>query len=245
MHGSTFIVPEDWIIKINTNFYDMIQSGSQWHAGCLNQCWQLCVRRSEIYEAMKFGNTEVEVHMAWPEGRRNSLDRAFENISNWRESMVGIKFLTIIIAIGFLSTACVSDGQNTQRGAVLGGILGAVAGQAIGHNTAGTLIGAGAGALTGALIGNTHDQQVMEWRMQNRHPGYGYDTYYGPESPYSPDRPYAALPPREGSRDSWYGHDPEPPAGHWVDVPGQWVNGKWVPSHKIWVPVNPGSPYRR
>lgn len=168
--------------------------------------------------------------------------------------MAGIKFLTIIIAIGFLATACVSDGQNTQRGAVLGGILGAVAGQAIGHNTAGTLIGAGAGALTGAMIGNTHDQQAMERRIQGRYPSYSekpYDTYYGPESPYShdrpyaPEKPYAALPPREGSHDSQYWQDPGPPAGHWVDVPGQWVNGKWVPSHKIWVPVNPGSPYRR
>ena len=146
--------------------------------------------------------------------------------------MRGIKFLTIMIAIGFLATACVSDGQNTQRGAVLGGILGAVAGQAIGHNTAGTLIGAGAGALTGAVIGNTHDQQVME---RGRYPGY-------PERPYTTERPYAALPPNEGYRGSQH---PEPPAGHWVDVPGQWVNGKWVPSHKVWVPVNPGSPYRR
>jgi uncharacterized membrane protein YeaQ/YmgE (transglycosylase-associated protein family) len=168
--------------------------------------------------------------------------------------MKSIQFLTIIVIIGFLASACVSDGQNTQRGAVLGGILGAVAGQAIGHNTTGTLIGAGAGALTGALIGNTHDQQVMEWRMQGRYPGYPerpYDTYYGPESSYSPDRPYAtekpyaALPPQEGYRDSPQGQYPEPPPGHWVDVPGQWVNGKWVPSHKVWVPVNPGSAYRR
>jgi hypothetical protein len=168
-------------------------------------------------------------------------------------TMRSLKFLTMIAAIAFLATACVSDGQNTQRGAVLGGILGAVAGQAIGHNTAGTLIGAGAGALTGAVIGNTHDQQVMEWRMQDRYPDYPerpYGTYYGPESPYGPqtpyatEKPYAALPP-EGYRSSPQGHYPEPPAGHWVNVPGQWANGKWVPSHKIWVPVNPGNPYRR
>jgi hypothetical protein len=29
------------------------------------------------------------------------------------------------------------------------------------------------------------------------------------------------------------------PPGQWVDVPGQWIGGKWVPSHKVWVPVNP------
>lgn len=29
------------------------------------------------------------------------------------------------------------------------------------------------------------------------------------------------------------------PPGQWVTVAGQWVNGKWVPAHKVWVPVNP------
>ncbi len=31
----------------------------------------------------------------------------------------------------------------------------------------------------------------------------------------------------------------EAPPGQWVTVKGQWVNGQWVPAHKIWVPVNP------
>lgn len=30
----------------------------------------------------------------------------------------------------------------------------------------------------------------------------------------------------------------EPP-GEWVSVPGRWVNGRWVPAHNVWVPVNP------
>ena len=29
------------------------------------------------------------------------------------------------------------------------------------------------------------------------------------------------------------------PAGKWVTVPGQWVDGRWVPSHRVWIPVNP------
>src|SRR5512145_1059560 len=29
------------------------------------------------------------------------------------------------------------------------------------------------------------------------------------------------------------------PPGQWVTVAGQWVNGKWVPAHSMWVPVNP------
>lgn len=31
----------------------------------------------------------------------------------------------------------------------------------------------------------------------------------------------------------------ENPPGKWVTVPGQWVDGKWVPSHRAWVAVNP------
>lgn len=27
--------------------------------------------------------------------------------------------------------------------------------------------------------------------------------------------------------------------GYWAEVPGQWVGGQWVPSHKVWVPANP------
>jgi hypothetical protein len=146
--------------------------------------------------------------------------------------MRSTKVLIIVIAIGFLGTACVSDGQNTGRGAVLGGILGAVAGQAIGHNTTGTLIGAGAGALTGAIMGNTYDQQEMARKVDSRYPTYQ-------------DRPYASAPPPESYQGSQQGRYPDPPPGQWVDVPGQWINGKWVPSHKVWVPVNPGGSYSR
>lgn len=34
-------------------------------------------------------------------------------------------------------------------------------------------------------------------------------------------------------------YDNETPPGQWVTVAGQWVNGKWVPAHNVWVPVNP------
>jgi hypothetical protein len=29
------------------------------------------------------------------------------------------------------------------------------------------------------------------------------------------------------------------PAGEWVIVPGRWLNGRWIPSHRVWVPVDP------
>jgi hypothetical protein len=31
----------------------------------------------------------------------------------------------------------------------------------------------------------------------------------------------------------------ESPPGQWVVVPGRWVDGKWIPSHRAWVAVNP------
>jgi hypothetical protein len=31
----------------------------------------------------------------------------------------------------------------------------------------------------------------------------------------------------------------EQPPGEWVSVPGRWVEGRWVPAHNVWVPVNP------
>ena len=46
------------------------------------------------------------------------------------------------------------------------------------------------------------------------------------QQPQSP--PYAAPSPPQGA-----------PAGEWVEVPGQWVGGTWVPPHKAWVSANP------
>jgi hypothetical protein len=34
-------------------------------------------------------------------------------------------------------------------------------------------------------------------------------------------------------------YDNNNPPGQWVTVAGQWVSGKWVPAHNVWVPVNP------
>ena len=35
-----------------------------------------------------------------------------------------------------------------------------------------------------------------------------------------------------------YPNQQQPP-GRWMTVPGQWIGGRWVPSHQVWVPVNP------
>jgi len=33
--------------------------------------------------------------------------------------------------------------------------------------------------------------------------------------------------------------DYEAPPGEWVVVPGRWIDGRWVPSHRVWVPADP------
>ncbi len=119
----------------------------------------------------------------------------------------------LLLAASVFTVSCASPGYNTQKGAVLGGAAGALIGQAIGHNTAGTLIGAASGMLVGSIIGNARDQD--EWNA----------------------RAAAAAPaPREYAAS---GPAAEAPPGEWRQVPGQWVNGRWVPSHRVWVPVNP------
>jgi len=47
----------------------------------------------------------------------------------------------------------------------------------------------------------------------------------------------ADLPEGTSTEGQTYGQ--ENPPGQWVEVPGQWIEGKWVPSHKVWVPQNP------
>ncbi len=58
-------------------------------------------------------------------------------------------------------------------------------------------------------------------------------AYPPPVYVYPPNRAYAYPDPA-------YAPPPaQSPPGEWVVVPGQWVDGKWVPSHRAWVPVNP------
>lgn len=108
---------------------------------------------------------------------------------------------------------CASQGYNTQKGAAIGAGVGALAGQALGRDTASTLIGAGVGALVGGLGGNAVDQHV------SKQAGPGGQGTGG----------VAVASPGAG----------QDPPGRWVEVPGSWQGGKWVPAHTVWVPVNP------
>jgi uncharacterized membrane protein YebE (DUF533 family) len=127
--------------------------------------------------------------------------------------MKNILLLALVVATAFTAYSCASEGYNTQKGAAIGAIGGALAGQAIGRNTAGTLIGAAGGALVGAVTGNAVDQGRQQ-RLETAQPAPVYT---------------APVPPPAS----------EAPPGQWVTVPGQWQGGKWVPAHRVWVPVNP------
>ncbi len=128
--------------------------------------------------------------------------------------MKGVWYIMPVFFLVFACFACSSTGYNTQKGAAIGGVIGAIAGQTIGGNTGATLIGTAGGALAGAIAGNAVDQVETRERLGNME--------------QSQRMAYTALP---TSMDS--------PPGRWVDVSGQWVNGRWVHSHKVWIPVNP------
>ncbi len=118
----------------------------------------------------------------------------------------------LVILMVFSVFACATDqGYNTQKGAAIGAVGGALAGQAIGGHTGSTLVGAAVGALVGAIAGNAVDQNEAQKR-----------AYAAPPPVAAPERGYSDAPP-----------------GQWIEVPGQWVGGKWVPAHRAWVPVNP------
>jgi len=84
-----------------------------------------------------------------------------------------------------------------------------------GYNTQkGAAIGTGLGALAGGIVGNAADQDVTNQKIE------------------AAQRSKAAYAAPQGS-------ESKNPPGEWIEVPGQWIGGKWVPAHKAWVPVNP------
>jgi hypothetical protein len=121
------------------------------------------------------------------------------------------KSALVLLVIGTLLWTTGCAGYRTQGGAAIGAATGALAGQAIGHNTESTLIGAALGGVTGAVVGNAMDTYDQQRYGQYNRPQLGHSSY------------------NTGTG-----------AGQWVTIPGQWVNGQWVPEHQVWVPVNDG-----
>lgn len=122
--------------------------------------------------------------------------------------------------------------QNLTAGAVVGTLVGAGLGAAIGSATgdagAGAAIGAGAGLLTGTSMA-TNPAYASEWQLQRQ-----YDIAYQ-QCMYAKGNQIPGVVPRRTQA-----YPPPPPSGtgsgSWVTVPGQYVNGKWVPEHKVLVP---------
>lgn len=122
--------------------------------------------------------------------------------------------------------------QNLTAGAVVGTLVGAGLGAAIGSTTgdagAGAAIGAGAGLLGGTSMA-TNPAYASEWQLQRQ-----YDIAYQ-QCMYAKGN---QIPGVVSRRTKAY---PAPPpsatgSGSWVTVPGQYVDGKWVPEHKVLVP---------
>ena len=107
-----------------------------------------------------------------------------------------------------LFMGCYTAGPATQTGTFLGATIGGVTGAIIGHQFNDPLAGAAIGAGVGALTGGA---------IGNAHDAAAYQghtvrsSYYVRQEPVSPQH------------------------GRWVIVPGQWVNGRWEPAHKVWV----------
>jgi hypothetical protein len=92
-----------------------------------------------------------------------------------------------------------------------GAAIGALGGAIVGQAIGGNTASTLIGAATGALVGTIA--------------GNAEDQRQGREMANRPSPPIYDNPP--------------PPSGRWVTVPGQWVNGRWVPTHKVWVSANP------
>jgi hypothetical protein len=122
--------------------------------------------------------------------------------------------------------------QNLATGAVVGTLagagLGALIGSASGQAGAGAAIGAGAGLLTGTAVASG-PASYSEYDLQRRYNIAYLQCMYakGNQVPGArPARAYAPPPPPPGPAAS----------SSWVTVPGQNVNGVWVPEHRVQVP---------
>jgi len=133
--------------------------------------------------------------------------------------------------------------QNLATGAVVGTLVGAGLGAAIGAATgnvgAGAAIGGGAGLLGGTAMGSSAGAS-SEYQLQRRYDIAYQQCMYAkgnqiPGSGAPPRRISAPPPPPPG-----YQQGPPPQSGSWITVPGQYVNGKWVPEHKVQVSAGPG-----
>jgi len=122
--------------------------------------------------------------------------------------------------------------QNLATGAAVGTVLGAGIGAAIGSISgnagAGAAIGAGAGLIEGSAMASGL-ASASGYQLQKR-----YDIAYQ-QCMYAKGNQIPGA-----TRYQTQTYRPPPPPdreeGSWVTVPGQYLNGRWVPEHKVYVP---------
>ena len=134
------------------------------------------------------------------------------------------KFITIsIICLLFIVT---SASYSWSRGWYYGGCGGCNNGWAVGAAIAG-----------GMLVGAVATNMIAQSAVYNPPPQRVY-VYPQPNVVYVYPQPsnvaYAYPDPEFTAR-----YSQSKPSGDWVVVPGQTVNGKWVPEHKVLVPAQP------
>ncbi len=84
------------------------------------------------------------------------------------------------------------------------------------------------GSTTGAVTGTAAGQRMADGTAQDTQIVLAQAAPPQPYGQVTPPQPCAPVPPPQ-----------EGPPGEWVEVPGSWVDGKWVPAHRTWVPLNP------
>jgi hypothetical protein len=93
----------------------------------------------------------------------------------------------------------------------------------------------GAGAFAGGVLLGTAIARPWYYTPA---PVYVYPppsvVYTTPPPVYFPNQAYAYPDPAVSSM-----QNDKSTSGQWVVIPGQSVNGRWVPSHKAWVPDSP------
>jgi hypothetical protein len=123
------------------------------------------------------------------------------------------KRITIFIICLFLALPSVSHSWSRGRYYGYGGCYN---GWAVGATIAGSI-------LIGAVVGNMIAQSAYNYPPPQR-------VYYAP--PQS-NVAYAYPDPDFVAR-----YSQNKPSDEWAIVPGQSVNGKWVPEHRVRVPIN-------
>lgn len=126
--------------------------------------------------------------------------------------------LLLVLAVPLAAAGCATDRYNTQKGAAIGAGVGALYGQAIGRNTESTLLGAALGGLAGTAIGNYHDQRIRE-KSAFKVPDYAGNM----NLTYAPKRRSSDTAKRANTK--------------LITVPGQYINGYYVPPHQAWSQV--------